>query len=319
MIETNDSTKAELAEMQGSRIAAFFDVDGTLLPLPSLERGFFRALRYRREIPLKNYFRWLTEALRLLPRGFRAILQANKMYLQGVKSLDGSVAERTRQSFAHESGHRAEGQASATPPKRERRNPGWPVPHFFGEAVDRVAWHAKQGHTIVILSGTLEPLARIAARALQAELAARRLPTKIHVCATRLEEMQGRWTGKVVGEAMFGEAKARAAKRLAEEMQLDLAGSFAYGDSANDRWLLATVGNAAVVNPSRRLLRFARRRNLAVLRWDKEKEVTQRARNPQRRGGSDAVGFLLTMREENRDRSCLSDSPTMKSVLRSLG
>src|SRR5947208_13652124 len=53
---------------KSARIAAFFDLDGTLMPLPSLERRFFRMLRKRHEIPLKNYFLWLGEALQLLPR-----------------------------------------------------------------------------------------------------------------------------------------------------------------------------------------------------------------------------------------------------------
>jgi len=60
-------------------IAAFFDLDGTLVALPSLERRFFRILRYRKAISERNYFLWLREAMRLVPRGISAILQANKM------------------------------------------------------------------------------------------------------------------------------------------------------------------------------------------------------------------------------------------------
>jgi len=74
------------------RVAAFFDLDGTLLPLPSLEQQFFRMLRYRREIPSMNYFLWLQEALKTLPRGIRAVTHANKMYLRGVQSFDESGA-----------------------------------------------------------------------------------------------------------------------------------------------------------------------------------------------------------------------------------
>src|SRR6266446_1567097 len=82
----------EIEEVNGAKehernIAAFFDLNGTLLAPPSLERRFFRMLRYRREIPTTNYFLWLMEALRLLPRGVNAILHANKMYLQGVHIL----------------------------------------------------------------------------------------------------------------------------------------------------------------------------------------------------------------------------------------
>ena len=50
------------ANQTRGRVAAFFDLDGTLLPLPSLERRFVGTLRGRNAIPAKNYFRWLAQA-----------------------------------------------------------------------------------------------------------------------------------------------------------------------------------------------------------------------------------------------------------------
>jgi phosphoserine phosphatase len=152
-----------------------------------------------------------------------------------------------------------------------------------------------QGHEIVLVSGTLEPLARGAARILEAEVAARGSAAAIRVCATRLEERDGKWTGRVLGEAMFGEAKACAAKRLAEEMRLDLTRCYAYGDSLHDRWLLEAVGKPAAVNPSNDLAEIARMRGWALLRWNKETELTQR-----------------TQRKERKN----NDAPLEKSVLR---
>jgi len=288
--EVKEVQEVKEAEESNPGIAAFFDLDGTLMSLPSLERRFFRMLRYRQEIPLKNYFLWLVEALRLLPRGFRVISQANKMYLQGVRSFDESGAENFDDFSAHQSGRpcfirasQAGGQESATPSTSERRNPRCLVPHFFEEAVERVAWHAEQGHLIAILSGTLEPLGKIAAQALEGELAACGIAAKICVRATCLEESRGRFTGRVLGDAVFGAAKAQAAKQMAAEMRLNLGNSFAYGDSANDLRLLAAVGNPAAVNPSRRLLRVARKRSWRVLRWNEEKELTQSPQRTRRR------------------------------------
>ena len=68
----------EVKEKSGS-MAAFFDLDGTLVARPSLERRFFRMLRYRRAIAARNYLLWLREAMRLMPRGTSVVLQANKM------------------------------------------------------------------------------------------------------------------------------------------------------------------------------------------------------------------------------------------------
>jgi len=263
------------AEEKSGGVAAFFDLDGTLVALPSLERRFFRMLRYRREIPARNYFLWLKEALRLTLRGISAIFQGNKMYLRRVKVFDESGEGDGDVSTWHKSGHQAEGQASLAPPPRI---PRLPVPTFFAQAVERVAWHAKQRHEIVLLSGTLEPLARQAAHALEAELAARGITVTIRVIATRLEKMAGRWTGCVLGEAMFGEAKARAVKRLAAETGLDLARCFAYGDSAQDRWLLSIVGKATAVNPSTDLASIAHSCGWPILIWEEKENLTQRHR-----------------------------------------
>ena len=263
--------RTEIKEKTGGA-AAFFDLDGTLMTLPSLERRFFRGLLSRREIPLRNYFLWLREAVRLARRGISAILQTNKMYLRGVQVLEERGWRDEALSLRHKGGHRAPGQASAP----SRRNPRSPVPVFFDEAMERVAWHKRQGHKIVLMSGTLEPLAREAGRALEAIFAERGIYCELRICATRLEEEGGRWTGKVLGEARFGEAKERSARRIAEELKLDLGQCYAYGDSARDRWLLGAVGRPVAVNPDEELSRLARNRNWTVLRWKKERNETQR-------------------------------------------
>jgi HAD superfamily phosphoserine phosphatase-like hydrolase len=277
-------------------IAAFFDLDGTLVAPPSLESRLFRTLRYRREIRAKNYLFWLREALRLMPRGINAILHANKMYLRGLKSFDERGEGDGDVSSWHTDGHQAEGQASAPP----RRTPRLPVPTFFAQAIETVAWHAKQGHEIVLISGTLEPLARGAARAMEAELAARGIAVAARVIATRLEEKDGKITGKILDEAMFGEAKARAAKRLAGEMRLDLGRCYAYGDSLNDRSLMVLVGQPAAVNPSSDFASIAHTHGWPVLHWEGKESSMQ--------SGPDQTGTRpqRNHREERTaDRDCV--------------
>jgi phosphoserine phosphatase len=169
---------------------------------------------------------------------------------------------------------------------RAALEPQWPVT-FCRPAVECVAWHAGRGHLIVIVSGTLASLAESAGRALEDELGARGLRSKIRVCSTQLEEKEGRWTGRILGEAMFGEAKARAIARIAAEADLDLPRCFAYGNSAGDRWMLEAVGRPAAVNPSSDLKRIAERNDWFVLRWGEEKNSKQkahRARSAQKSG-----------------------------------
>lgn len=273
-LEVKEISEVDEVNERNGGVAAFFDLDGTLVELPSLERRLFQILRYRKEIRARNYFLWLKEAIRLMPHGINAILQGNKMYLRGVKIFDERGEGDEKVFSRHKNGHQAEGQASAPP----RCNPRLPVPTFFAQAMERIAWHARQGHEVVLLSGTLEPLALDAARALEIELAARGITVTIRVVATRLKEMGGRWTGCILGEGMFGEAKARAARRLAAEVRLDLKRCFAYGDSLNDRLLMAAVGRPAAVNPSNDLASIARTRGWPILSWKEKENMTQRRR-----------------------------------------
>jgi HAD superfamily hydrolase (TIGR01490 family) len=236
--------------------AAFFDVDGTLTEMPSLERRYFRALRHEGKFSLRNGFAWLAEAARLAPNGLTYALQGNKAYLRAVRST-GLRANRAGDDAL-----------------------------FFPEAVERAARHAANGERIVLVTGTLEFLAQEIANRLRGKLAKRNLAVEIHVCATRLEEKDGRWTGRVLGQPMFGEAKAIAVWWYAEKWKLNLGECSAYGDSAPDEWMLASVGKPVAVNPDSGLRDTARRRGWEIAKWEHEvrlkkklpKMVPERAR-----------------------------------------
>jgi HAD superfamily hydrolase (TIGR01490 family) len=245
------------------RIAAFFDLDGTLIAPPSLELRFFAYMRRRRAIPVWNYFLWLARTGWLAPRGLEAMRHANKMYLRGVCS---------DRSESYEEGQ-----------------PEMGVPRFFPEGVDQVAWHARQGHAIVLVSGTLAPLAQEIALALVVRLAVRQINASIAVCATRLEEKTGRWTGRVAGDAIWGRAKARAVREMAACKGFELDGCYAYGDSVADRFMLEAVGHPAAVNPSWRMESLARRRDWAVFTWTEKRNLPQSAQSTQRREEAEKV------------------------------
>lgn len=66
---------------------------------------------------------------------------------------------------------------------------------------------------------------------------------------TVAERVDGRYTGRLVGELLHGPAKAEAVRALAAREGLDLARCAAYSDSVNDLPMLSLVGHPAVVNP----------------------------------------------------------------------
>jgi len=229
----------------GRRVAAFFDIDGTLVPEPSLERRVFRELRRARAIPLLNYARWGGEAVRLLPRGLAIVAQGNKKYLCGLR------AEQVLEAMD--------------------------TIAFFEEGLARVEWHARQGHEIGLVSGMAKPVAQIAAMALECELEARGVERNILVSATRLEERGGFFTGRVIGDANIGEAKRQAIAVVAQAMQFALSESHAYGNTMRDVPMLSAVGRAHVVNPSRELARVANQCDWAIWHWHHEKQPSSGA------------------------------------------
>jgi HAD superfamily hydrolase (TIGR01490 family) len=282
VIAQRDAEEVKPVNEGSESVAAFFDLDGTLVPKPSMEKRFVAALRYQQLIGVRNYFWWAVEAARLAPRGINQILYANKMYLQGVPVTQSETDIPVCLFQPNESEKTAEmsGQAAL------------PIP-LYRQAIERVAWHAERRHSIVIVSGTLGFLAEKAARALEYELGARGILSRIRVCATPLEEKDGRWTGRILGEAMFGEAKARAIQRIAAEANLDLPRCFAYGDTSADRWMLEAVGKPAAVNPSNDLARIARRNDWSVLRWGEEMSPTQRTGSARTAQWSEESGSQL--------------------------
>ena len=224
-------------------IGAFFDVDGTLIPGPSLERRFFRVARHCGAIHLANYLLWAREALRLLPQGITAVVHGNKRYWSGV---------RCDQVLGHIA----------------------PI-IFFEEGMERVAWHARQGHRITLVSGIPELLAEMAARAMECELEARGASSEVFVCATRMEEQGGKWTGRLLRDAMYGEEKSRAVKRIARELGMDLRRSHAYGNTLLDWPMLAAVGQAHAVNPDTDLAVVANQFNWEICHWQVKKTTAE--------------------------------------------
>jgi HAD superfamily hydrolase (TIGR01490 family) len=73
-----------------------------------------------------------------------------------------------------------------------------------------------------------------------------------------------RYTGRLSGSILHGDAKASAVRDHAAEAGIDLTRSAAYSDSINDLPLLELVGRPEAVNPDRRLRKVADQRGWPV-------------------------------------------------------
>lgn len=233
-----------LPEMRAETVGAFFDVDGTLLPAPSLEWRFIGYLLKRDEISGAHVGRWLSRFAGGFWHDLHGSTLGNKLYLRG---LSEALVNDWGKSLA---------------PMFSR---GDSLP-FFAEGLQRIAWHRAQGHRLFVVSGTLAPLAHVVARNL-AEL----VSAQIEACATELEVEPGSsriWNGRIAGEHMSGDAKLRAVRMRASRYGLDLARSYAYGDSTGDLQILESVGCSVAVNPTPRLARVARKRGWQICVWE---------------------------------------------------
>jgi HAD superfamily hydrolase (TIGR01490 family) len=249
-------------------IAAFFDIDGTLVPSGSLEWRFVFYLLSRGQLGVRNALRWLLNGVRRTRLGWRAAIEENKFYLAGLpESLEVEWADSMAlQHSIHKSIHKSV----------------YKMGPFSGEGVQRIAWHQSLNHRVFLVSGTLAPLARAVANF---------LPGTVAVVATELAESKQRagehrgcavWSGELCGEHMVGAAKRRAVQALAAKYSLNLDESYAYGDSVADCAMLECVGHPEVVNPSRRMALLARRRGWLVRHWQEDGQQERRPEDNER-------------------------------------
>ena len=119
-------------------------------------------------------------------------------------------------------------------------------PLVYQEGLDLMELHRQAGRRIYIVSSSPEEVVRPLARHFGVS----------GVLATRARIEDGRYTGELE-YYMFGERKAQAIRDLAEHMDVDLAGSYAYTDSITDLPMLEAVGHPVAVNPDRELRKHA--------------------------------------------------------------
>lgn len=129
------------------------------------------------------------------------------------------------------------------------------LPHLRPGAARFVADEAALGHVCVLVTTTTEFLARPLAKALG-------IPS---VIATRLEVVDGAFTGRVLHPSPYGAGKRELVERFCRDHSIDPALSRAFGDHESDVALLELVGYRRVVSPTRKLAAIAKARG-----WEHE-------------------------------------------------
>ncbi len=139
-------------------------------------------------------------------------------------------------------------------------------PVVYDEALDLLAHHRSEGRLLVLVSASPVEIVAPLAEHLGVD----------DFIATRPEvDEAGRYTGEVEFYAQ-GPTKADAVRRLAERLDLDLSGSWAYSDSGTDLPMLDAVGHPVAVNPDRELRRAAEVRGWPIREFENPVPLSDR-------------------------------------------
>lgn len=124
---------------------------------------------------------------------------------------------------------------------------------------------------------------------------------------TRAEIVDGRYTGRLIGDLLHGPAKAVAIRELAADRALSLDESTAYSDSFNDLPMLTAVGTPVAVNPDRELRRYARKHGWRVFDFRSGRKAAKvglpAAAGVGAVAGGVAIAWALRRRGESRDEA----------------
>ena len=213
------------------RVAALFDVDGTLIARNSASL-YIRHLRRTGQARRRDVAWTLYYLLR---------------YKFGRLDIDATLQESMR--FVAGKAERAIRDDAA----------GWYVrdvrPLIYPQMAAVVRAHREAGHVTALVTSATRYLADPLAEELGVD----------HVLVTQLVVRDGLFTGEAVRPVCYGAGKVGWTQRFAAAEGVDLGASYFYTDSITDMPLLEVVGHRRIVNPDPPLRRIALHRHWPIL------------------------------------------------------
>ena len=221
---------------EGKKTAAFFDVDGTIVSTTIVHYY----VQFRSHL-LPTFLRpfWLAWfALKVVYYFFLDKVSRTRFNQVFYRNYRGLEAERIKQLASEQFETYVRSK-------------------LFPAALDCIREHQSRGDLIVLVTGSLDFIIQPLADYLQADAA----------LTVQLEEAHGKFTGELATLPLSEEEKVRAIQVFVEEHNVDLAASYAYGDSRADLPMLQCVGNPIVVNPSKGLRQVAIESGWEISEW----------------------------------------------------
>jgi HAD superfamily hydrolase (TIGR01490 family) len=123
------------------------------------------------------------------------------------------------------------------------------------EALAQVKAHRDAGHRTILVTGTIDLVVQPLVQYFD------------EVVTAGMHQRDGKLTGYLADPPLVDEARAAWLRLYASRNNIDLEGSYGYGDSHADVAWLQLVGNANAVNPDLQLYRYAQEKRWNVLDW----------------------------------------------------
>lgn len=205
-------------------IAAFFDIDGTIVREGLISEMFKKMIRYEL-IENSKWYRDVEPAF----RQWNKRLGDYDLYLQKMVDVYTETIQYTNPFHIRYIAKRVIEQ------KGER---------VYTYSRERIKWHRAQGHIVIAISGSPVELV--------AEMS--KLYGMDDYRGTVYEiGSDGAYNGNII-PMWDSRSKQKAVMEMSEKHQLDLTKCYAYGDTAGDFSMLKLVGNPYAVNPTRELI-----------------------------------------------------------------
>lgn len=215
-------------------VAAYFDLDGTLLDASS-EKTLTGALLKRRP--------WR------LPLGLTSWT---------VRTVVGLLTGRAPYDALRNRGHFTGASWATLTSLADELAEEVLMPRVPKDAHDRLAWHREQGHRLVLVTATVAPMAEAMGRRLGMDAT--------YGCGP--VDRSGRLTGSERGWSVpRRKGKVPVVMADAEANGHDLAHCWAYGNTHADSWFMRECGHAIAVNPEGALVKEAEARGWEQVNW----------------------------------------------------
>jgi HAD superfamily hydrolase (TIGR01490 family) len=265
------ATDGRPGDIGGTRAAAFFDLDKTLMQGSSafqFGRAAYRAgLLGRRQL--------IADAV------------ANVQFrLRGATDAD-SLALRERIAAS------LEGKRVVDLERLGANVLAGILPRLYPQMLALAHEHQDAGRRAYIVTAASQDLADILARVMSLDGG---------IGSQISEVVDGVYTGRPAGVFVYRSGKAAAIEQLAAREGIDLGASYAYSDSESDLPMLEAVGHPVAVNPDAALLRIARARGWDVLRFDRLGRRLKTAAALGAAAGAGGIGSVVVARRVRTSR-----------------